>query len=252
MRLGSWGQPLGSAVGHVRELHFDQAMTGALKGVSHAWSGAGNVQHYQCFLLPSSMNASPRYHQLVGHACRQPAASLWGFVVSRARVCPILARLLHTCIDVWSLSCSALRAGMRRAAAHGAQACALPPDTAAEAVCRGSCHVRDYAAHDRHPHGRQLQGGGSLGHHSHARQCILLPGGLSVLICHAHGCCLAYQPSALLANRQRMTCNRRHAGHKRRCCWRSAQIGLKCSRHDNDMLVLAGACVIVSSRKRML
>lgn len=33
VRLGKWGQPLGSAVGRVRELHFDQPMTGALKGV---------------------------------------------------------------------------------------------------------------------------------------------------------------------------------------------------------------------------
>ena len=33
VRLGSWGQALGSAIGRVRELQFEQPMTGALKGV---------------------------------------------------------------------------------------------------------------------------------------------------------------------------------------------------------------------------
>ena len=33
VRLGKWGQLLGSAIGRVRELNFDQPMTGALKGV---------------------------------------------------------------------------------------------------------------------------------------------------------------------------------------------------------------------------
>ncbi|KAK9806649.1 hypothetical protein WJX73_004041 [Symbiochloris irregularis] len=51
VRLGSWSRVLGQAVGHVRELQFDQPMTGALKGLPMAPKHARCIQTHRLRLF---------------------------------------------------------------------------------------------------------------------------------------------------------------------------------------------------------